>query len=72
MREAMPATGPFGRPAGILGRLAAWMMAGSNAPVYGMAVELLDIQPSDHVLEPKGSAADRSAAHFSENICCSK
>ncbi len=51
MRQAMPAKGPFGNPAGILGSLAAWMMAGINAPVYGMAVELLDIQPSDHVLE---------------------
>ena len=51
MRKTYPASGPFGRPTGILGSLAARLMAGGNAPVYRMAVDLLDIQAADQVLE---------------------
>ena len=41
----------FGRPTGILGRLGGVIMARMNRRMAQRAIELLDIQPSDRVLE---------------------
>jgi len=47
------AVGQFGRPRGLLGRLAGWIMANrtSNRERNRRTVELLEIGPEDHVLE---------------------
>jgi hypothetical protein len=44
----------FGHPCGLPGRLAGWEMAlrPSNRKRNAWAVSLLDVQPSDRVLEP--------------------
>jgi SAM-dependent methyltransferase len=41
----------FGRPKGVLGRLGGIIMARGNKRMAGQAVELLDVQPNDAVLE---------------------
>jgi ubiquinone/menaquinone biosynthesis C-methylase UbiE len=41
----------FGHPTGILGRLGGMIMAHLNQRMYQRTIELLDIQPSDKVLE---------------------
>lgn len=41
----------FGRPAGLLGRVAGNLMAMTNAPMNRLAADLLDVQPDDHILE---------------------
>jgi hypothetical protein len=43
----------FRRPTGLLGRLAGWIMANrpSNIERNRWTVDLLNVQPSDHVLE---------------------
>ncbi|HEX7079555.1 MAG TPA: class I SAM-dependent methyltransferase [Gammaproteobacteria bacterium] len=41
----------FGRPEGVLGWLGGMIMARTNRRMIGRAVELLDVRPSDHVLE---------------------
>lgn len=47
----IPAKGPFGRPAGILGAVAGHLMAWTGEPMSRRAVELLEVQPDDRVLE---------------------
>src|SRR5438128_250196 len=41
----------FGRPQGVLGRLGGVIMARMNQEIAARAIELLDVQPSDRVLE---------------------
>lgn len=41
----------FGRPTGFLGRLGGIIMARTNQRIAQRAIELLDVQPSDKVLE---------------------
>src|SRR5262249_62002579 len=41
----------FGRPQGVLGKLGGVIMARTNRAIAARAVELLNIQPSDRVLE---------------------
>jgi len=41
----------FGRPTGVLGRLGGIIMARTNRRIAGRAIELLDVQPNDRVLE---------------------
>lgn len=43
--------GPFGRPSGLLGWLAGWLMARANEPMQAMALEVLPVSPDDQVLE---------------------
>ena len=43
--------GKFRKPTGIFGRIAGNMMAKGNATEARWTVDLLDIQPGDHVLE---------------------
>ncbi len=43
--------GQFGRPRGVLGRLAGWLMALTNRPLNRWAVEVLEVRPGDHILE---------------------
>ncbi|MFI6518891.1 class I SAM-dependent methyltransferase [Spirillospora sp. NPDC050679] len=52
-RAILYAVGQFGRPRGIVGRLAGQLMAhrGSNRQRNEWAVSLLDVQPRDRVLE---------------------
>jgi ubiquinone/menaquinone biosynthesis C-methylase UbiE len=40
-----------GNPSGVLGRIIAWIMARETADLNQRAVELLRLQPTDHVLE---------------------
>lgn len=41
----------FGHPTGLLGRLGGMIMARTNVRIYQWAIELLDVQPSDRILE---------------------
>lgn len=41
----------FGHPSGRLGRFTGWLMGIKNAPMHAFAVEALDVQPGDKVLE---------------------
>lgn len=43
--------GLFGRPQGLLGWLAGWAMAGGNAEMNRFAVDMLEVQKSERVLE---------------------
>ena len=43
--------GQFGHPTGLLGRLVGRLMARKNAGQNGVAVEMLDVQPADRILE---------------------
>lgn len=55
---------PFARPQGFLGVLAARMMAVTNRPLNEFVVQLLDVRPTDHVLEigfAHGKAIEMSA-----------
>jgi ubiquinone/menaquinone biosynthesis C-methylase UbiE len=54
-----------GNPSGILGRAIAWIMVRETAALNARAVELIDIGPSDHVLEVgygHGATVERIAA----------
>ena len=42
---------PFRLPRGLLGRVAARVMAIANGPLNRMTVDLLEVRPGDHVLE---------------------
>ncbi|OLF18164.1 class I SAM-dependent methyltransferase [Actinophytocola xanthii] len=52
-RALAAAVGQFGHPRGLPGRLAGWVMAhrGSNRRRNAWVVDLLDVRPTDHVLE---------------------
>lgn len=41
----------FGRPTGLLGRLGGMIMARTNRRIARRAIDLLDVQPDDRVLE---------------------
>ena len=41
----------FGHPRGMLGALVGHLMARKNAYMHDLAVDLLEVQPADHVLE---------------------
>lgn len=41
----------FGRPTGLLGRLGGFIMARTNQQMARRAIDLLAVQPTDHVLE---------------------
>jgi ubiquinone/menaquinone biosynthesis C-methylase UbiE len=59
----------FGRPSGLLGRVAARMMVRMNGPLNGWAVELLELSPRDRLLEigfGTGLAVERAAALLCE------
>lgn len=47
----VPAGGQFGRPHGLLGWIAGRLMAFTNEAMNRVALELLDVQPTDYVLE---------------------
>ena len=47
----VPAKGPFGRPEGILGAGAGYLMAWMASPMNRRVLELLDVRPDDRVLE---------------------
>lgn len=61
----------FGRPHGPLGRLAARLMRQGNAPLNRWMVDLLPIEPSDHILEVgfgPGVALAALLAHASDGF----
>lgn len=57
------------RPNGLVGRFIAWIMAKETAPLNDAALELLDLQPADRLLEigfGHGKTIHRAAARLSE------
>lgn len=71
-RSAGPAVlGQFAGPHGLLGRVAGWLMARMNGPLNRWVVELLEVGPTDRVLEVgygPGLAVAAAAARASRGL----
>jgi SAM-dependent methyltransferase len=65
--EVSPPLGQPGRPRGVVGRLLGWVMARDNDPMNALAVELLDPQPGDRVLEV-GFGPGRGLERLAERV----
>ncbi len=61
----------LGNPRGLLGRVIGWVLAKNNASINTWIVQLLDIQPTDHILETgcgPGLAIQGFAARAKEGL----